>query len=126
MILNITVVTAALVGLILYISVKIFQKWSWTFKISGTPLLQWDISGDLMKIVKLKQNFGQKMVETYGRLYRIVLNRNPILVIADPAYCQQLYQGGVHTHPAGLGLGKYFERHLGDCMGCLNGKESSR
>ena len=127
MVLNLSVVSAIFCVFIAYCFYILYKKWYWVFNVRGTPLLQADISGDMRKVIKLKQDFGKNMVNDYGRLYRIIANGNPVLVIADPTYCQELYQGtGVHAHPRGLGLGKLFERHMGDCMGCLNGKEWTR
>ena len=110
-----------------YIINGLYKKWSWVFSVPGTSLVKKQNLGDMKKVFQLKDKFGEHMVNTYGRLYRIVANGNPVLVIADPIYCPQLYQGnGILAHEKGLGLGRYFERHLGDCMACLNGKDWTR
>ena len=121
-------ITSAIAVIVLAHCIRVlYKKWHWVFSVPGTPFLQLDISGDIKKVRDWKQKFGPRMVESYGRLYRITANGNPVLVMADPLYLQQVYQGtGVHHHPRGLGLGDLFERHMGDCMGCLNGKEWTR
>ena len=134
MLLNSSFVLASAIIFVSYVLYTFYKKWYWAVNVPGTPLLQavkaflqGDISGDMKKVVELKQDFGKHMVDAYGRLYRLINNGLPVLVIADPTYCQELYQGsGVNAHPRGLGLGKFFERHMGDCMGCLNGKEWTR
>ena len=127
MLLTWSITPAIIIIIVAYYARVLYDKWHWAISVPGTSLLLKDISGDMKKVRDWKQNFGSKMVETYGRLYRIIANGNPVLIMADPLYLQQVYQGtGVHHHPRGLGLGFLFEQHMGDCMGCLNGKEWTR
>ena len=110
-----------------YIVKIIYHKWSWVYRVPGVPLFKIENLGNVKEVFELKHKFGEKMVASYGRMYRIVASGNPVVVIADPVYCQQLHHGnGIAIHEKGLGLGKYFERYLGDSMACLNGKEWSR
>ena len=127
MLFNGSLLLAAASITVAYVISRMYKKWSWVFNVPGTSLFKKDNLGDMKKVFELKDKFGEQMVNAYGRLYRIIANGNPVLVIADPTYCQQLYQGnGVLAHERGLGLGNFFERHLGDCMACLNGKDWTR
>ena len=110
-----------------YFIKTLYNTWSWVLKVPGASLFKIENLGNVKEVFELKHKFGESMVNSYGRMYRIVANGSPVLVIADPVYCQQLTHGhGVAVHDKGLGLGKYFERYLGDSMACLNGKDWSR
>lgn len=127
MLINGVLFVAVAIIIVSYILTTLYNTWSWVFKVPGPSLFKIENLGNVREVFELKHKFGDYMVNSYGRIYRLVANGKPVLVLADPLYCQQLTQGhGVAVHEKGLGLGRYFERYLGDSMACLNGKDWSR
>ena len=128
LILSLIFIIGAVIIVILDCLRSIGKKWLWAYRFPGPRFeLKTAISGNMVEVSREKMNFGKRMIEKFGRIYRIRVGCNPVIVLADPMFCQQLYHGtNVHSHPEALGLGCFFKRHHGNAIGCLNGQDWTR
>lgn len=127
---NVYVIFGSIVtGYILFNLTRLFIKVlfppSWVRAIPGN---RWKpLVGDFTTLSKSPQTFGPKMVTKYGPLYRIWMGFTPVLVLTREEDCRAFYADGTwHLRAPDLGLGDFFQRLLGSCLGCKYGEEWAR
>jgi len=109
-------------ALFIFVAPKI-KKILTLLKVPG-PIIPGGLKGNLPEYLATPRQTGPNMTAKYGPLYRIyTANFDMQVNVSDPAIAQELYQGqGVMGHPVDMGLGQFFVRFLGECMGAANGK----
>merc|ERR1719187_2380722 len=83
--------TSALCIIISTIILPLYLIFPWPISLFLTipgPLVPKSIFGDLQDLMQEPTKFGPNNVAKYGRMYRIFIWMNPVLVLADARYCE--------------------------------------